>query len=141
MWKRTVVVSCYVDGLANRGWKLRGHSVRSCHLIADSLNELHEMARAIGMKREWFQAPPQASLPHYDLTAPRRAEALNRGSIPLDRRAFVAKLREIRQAFALEETRGRLAAIEIRHTTFLDLEPPFLSPAAARLAMSKVRGD
>ena len=25
-----------------------------CHLIADTLPELHEMAFKIGMKREWF---------------------------------------------------------------------------------------
>lgn len=47
---RTAAVSCYVDGLANRDWKLRGHNVLSCHLIADTLAELHEMAGAIGMK-------------------------------------------------------------------------------------------
>jgi hypothetical protein len=90
-------VTCYVDTIVDHGWKLRGRYVPSCHLIADTLEELHAMACAIGMKREWFQAPPKASFPHYDLTASRRLEALKRGAIALDRRAFVGKMRELRK--------------------------------------------
>lgn len=82
---------CYVDALVSYGWNLRGRRVRSCHLIADSLDELHAMANAIGMKREWFQP---ASSPHYDLTESRRARAIGLGAVPLERRAFVAKLRQ-----------------------------------------------
>lgn len=86
-------MSCYVDTLANHGWTLRGTKVRNCHLIADTLPELHSMANAIGMRREWFQ--PESS-PHYDLTERRRAKAIELGAIELDRAAFVAKLREMR---------------------------------------------
>lgn len=93
-------MACYVDGLANRGWKLRGHQVASCHMIADTLGELHAMAQAVGMRPAWFQAPPKASFPHYDLTSSRRAEALKHGAVPLDRRAFVGKLRELRAGLA-----------------------------------------
>ena len=93
-------MGCYVDALAFRGWKLRGHQVASCHLIADTLDELHAMALAVGMRRAWFQAPPKASTPHYDLTSSRRAEALKHGAVPLDRRAFVGKLRELRTGSA-----------------------------------------
>ena len=88
---------CYVDRL--QSGQVRGCRARSwCHLIADSLDELHAMAAAVGMRREWFQASPPASTPHYDLVPSRRAEAVRRGAIELDRSAFVGKVRELRAA-------------------------------------------
>ncbi len=42
----------------------------SCHMIADSEDELHAMAKRIGMKRRWYQDG------HYDLTATRRKQAI-----------------------------------------------------------------
>jgi len=41
------------------------------HLIGDSLEELHEFAQGVGLKREWFQDHPRH--PHYDLTTLRMA--------------------------------------------------------------------
>lgn len=86
-------MSVYVDDLRRWGFKLRGRSVKSCHMIADTLQELHQMAAAIGMKREWFQP---VSFPHYDLIASRRDLAVSRGAIQLDRRAFVMRMRDLR---------------------------------------------
>jgi hypothetical protein len=48
----------------------------------------------MGMRAEWFQ--PKSS-PHFDLTAEGRAAAVSNGAIELDNRAFVAKVRELRQ--------------------------------------------
>lgn len=84
-------MSCYVDALQNYGWGLG----RSCHLIADTLEELHAMAANIGMKRSWFQ---EHSSPHYDLTSSRRKAALELGAIECDRGCFVGKVRELRAA-------------------------------------------
>jgi chromosome condensin MukBEF complex kleisin-like MukF subunit len=81
----------YVDNLIDWGWRLGP----SCHLIADTLDELHEFAARLGMSRSWFQDDPK--LKHYDLTAVRRARAVRLGAIELDRRAFVAKMRELRK--------------------------------------------
>lgn len=50
----------------------------SCHLTADTLEELHAFAKRIGMKREWFQ---DGRVPHYDLTPGRRAEAKLAGAV------------------------------------------------------------
>jgi hypothetical protein len=87
-------MTVYVDSLSHRGWRLRGHLVRSSHMIADSISELHEMAKRIGMKRDWFQS--NASTVHYDLTEKRRTEALKLGAVELDRLSFVQKIRELR---------------------------------------------
>ena len=64
-----------------------------CHMIADSLNELHQMADLIGMRRAWFQP---RSTPHYDVSLSRRVVAIRYGAIVLDRRPFVMKLKEVR---------------------------------------------
>lgn len=87
-------MSVYVDRLASWGLRLRGRVVNSCHMIADTLEELHEMADAVGMKREWYQP---SSFPHYDLTPRRREIAVRKGAIELNNRVdFIRKLREIR---------------------------------------------
>ncbi len=67
-----------------------------CHMIGDTVEELHAMAARIGLKREWFQSPPLASVPHYDVALGRRREALKLGAIELDRREFVFKVRALR---------------------------------------------
>ncbi len=55
-------MAVYVDNLRDYGWR---HGP-SCHLIADSIDELVEFAVSIGLRPEWFQ--PKSS-PHFDLTA------------------------------------------------------------------------
>jgi hypothetical protein len=65
-----------------------------CHMLADSPDELHEMADRIGMARKWYQH--DASTPHYDLPKEKRAEAIAAGAIEVDRRGVVAVIRRIR---------------------------------------------
>lgn len=45
-----------------------------CHLVADSLAELHEFAISIGLKRAWFQA--KSVYPHYDVTVSMRGPSI-----------------------------------------------------------------
>lgn len=65
------------------------------HMIADTLPELHEMADKIGVARKWFQN--QASIPHYDVCKSKRELAIKLGAVPVERREFVLKMREIRE--------------------------------------------
>jgi hypothetical protein len=83
-------MAVYVDNLRDYGWR---HGP-SCHLIADSVDELIEFAEQIGMRREWFQ--PKSS-PHFDLNAEGRAAAVRNGAIELDQRELIKKLREMRK--------------------------------------------
>ena len=86
-------MAVYVDYLMtcipNRNWRWS----ESCHLIADSVEELHVFAASIGMRRAWFQN--DSRLPHYDLNKNRRRVAVTKGAIELDRRQFVEKMREL----------------------------------------------
>lgn len=85
----------YVDDLMtcipNANWRWP----KSCHLIADSVDELHVFAQRIGMKRTWFQN--DSRLPHYDLNENRRRAAVKQGAVELDRRGFVNKMRELQK--------------------------------------------
>lgn len=50
-----------------------------CHLVADSLSELHSFASTLGLRRTWFQK--NASYPHYDVTVECRERALLLGAV------------------------------------------------------------
>ncbi len=65
-----------------------------CHMVADTLEELHEMADRIGVARRWFQA--NASHPHYDICKAKRAIALSLGAVEVGRRELAAILRRTR---------------------------------------------
>lgn len=88
-------MTVYVDPLMNHGWVLRGHQVKNCHMVADTLEELHGMAHRIGMKREWFQ---DGRMPHYDLTEARRKNAVWWGARELSRREMVDWMKIRRQS-------------------------------------------
>jgi hypothetical protein len=70
------------------------------HMLADSLEELHAMAHAIGMRRAWFQP---YSFPHYDVSLQRRALALSLGAVQVDRRGIVAVKRRLEMDAAFRD--------------------------------------
>lgn len=65
---------------AHRAGARHGH--RWCHMWCDPGEEeqLHALARKIGMKRYWFQDKP-GRLPHYDLVPTKRAAAIKHGAV------------------------------------------------------------
>jgi hypothetical protein len=85
-------MSVYVDTLIDYGWKLGP----SCHLIADTEEELHNFAAKIGMKRAWFQCGDKHAMPHYDLVSSRRKKAVELGAIEINRRQLSEKLNTYR---------------------------------------------
>src|SRR5690606_34915826 len=56
--------------------------MKMCHMFADTKAELHQMAEAIGLRREWFQKG--TVLWHYDVSLSKREEAIRRGAVPVD---------------------------------------------------------
>ena len=62
-----------------------------CHMTADTVEELHAMAAAIGMPRRVFQ--DHAYRWHYDLTAPRRAMAVEMGALEISSRDMIRIMR------------------------------------------------
>lgn len=66
-------------------------------MITDgALDELHLFAARLGLKRQWFQAPPRASFPHYDLRPSKRVLAVRLGAKEVSREEIVAVIRHVR---------------------------------------------
>jgi len=63
------------------------------HLLADTVDELHEFAQKLGLKREWFQPK---STPHYDVCQRVRKLAIQLGAIEIDRNKTVEIIRKFR---------------------------------------------
>lgn len=82
-----------VDELRRWPTRIRCFKEGACHLTASTEDELHAFAERLGLRREWFQ--PHWSAPHYDLTGPKRAQAVKLGAV------FVP---------AREQARARIAA-------------------------------
>lgn len=72
-------MTVYVDELRQWPTRIRCFKPGSCHLMADTLDELHAFAARLGLKRAWFQ--DHRLHPHYDLTASKRARALELGAV------------------------------------------------------------
>ncbi|MEO7083064.1 MAG: DUF4031 domain-containing protein [Gemmatimonadaceae bacterium] len=73
-----------------------------CHMIADSPDELHRMATAIGLARRWVQFPGTAR-EHYDISIETRAIAVQLGAVAVTRRELIMRIREKRAALGLSE--------------------------------------
>ncbi len=65
--------------------EFRGH--KWCHMLADTLHELHEFATLIEIDARLFHR--HASYPHYDVTVQMREAAIKYGAIPADRKKII----------------------------------------------------
>jgi hypothetical protein len=77
----------YVDDQENK----YGRMVM-CHMIADTEDELHEMADKIGVPRRWFQNKP--GHPHYDICLTKRKKAVSFGAKEITAKEAVAILKQ-----------------------------------------------
>lgn len=97
-------MAVFLDSMVDHGTRIGRAGPRWCHMIADSLDELHAAAARIGLRRSWFQT--DGSTPHYDIGSARIRElALIHGAVALDRRAFVEAMRVIRARAAFSRFR------------------------------------
>ena len=81
----------YVDKATNPYGRMK-----MCHMVADTLDELHAMADKVGMRRAWFQ--DSQDHPHYDLSQTKRALAVQQGAIEIDSRQLVQIIQKWRQS-------------------------------------------
>ena len=87
-------MSVYVDEVRKHGGSGSFQWEHSCHLYADTVDELHAFAAGLGLKRAWFQ--DREGFPHYDLTVGKRALAVKRGAAERDCRHAVNFSRALR---------------------------------------------
>lgn len=130
----TVFVDALFEAVA-KGEQARRVGARNghmwCHLIADTDDELHEFAARLGMRREWFQAPPTASHPHYDLTPPRRALAVKLGAHEVDGRTL-AQIMRAHRAVRASAFASRIAALRVEEQAERDLAARLTGEPAER---------
>jgi hypothetical protein len=80
----------YVDEIKDYTWIAKARGLRHthwCHMTADTEAELHEFAARLGLRRAWFQKKGDRDYRwHYDITPPKRAQAVRMGAQEVDRR-------------------------------------------------------
>lgn len=85
----------YVDEIMSCRQTSKWPYGRACHLVADSVEELHYFAGRMHLNPSWFQ---DKSLPHYDLTAGMRTRAIRLGAHEIGRNKFVEIMHMYRSA-------------------------------------------
>jgi len=88
-------MSVYVDPMSTCIQSEKWPYKYACHLVADSVEELHEFAMGLGLHRSWFQG--SGSIPHYDLTTSMRARALRMGALEVSVKEFVKLMKRQRK--------------------------------------------
>jgi hypothetical protein len=90
-------MAVYVDNA-----KIKWRDKFWCHLVADSLDELHVFARRLGLRRTWFQHA--ASYPHYDVTIEMRGKALALGALEGNRLIIITCARAMKEQMLREKS-------------------------------------
>lgn len=65
-----------------------------CHMVADSLDELHAFARQLNIPPQGFHA--EASYPHYDITLELREEAILLGALAGNRKQIIRCAKQLK---------------------------------------------
>lgn len=66
-----------------------------CHMLADTDEELHEMADAIGVARKWHQKAGTVQS-HYDICRAKKEQAVKLGAVQITRREVAELLKRKR---------------------------------------------
>ncbi|MEL6341550.1 MAG: DUF4031 domain-containing protein [Myxococcota bacterium] len=86
-------MSAWMEPPRHQGAQLYGRPAKSCHLMADSTEELLQLAQALGLKASWIQhcGTPKE---HFDLISSTKiAQAQRLGVQVVSRRELVQRLR------------------------------------------------
>lgn len=84
-------MAVYVDDVRHRFRHLI-----MCHMWADTLPELLEMADAVGIAAKWLQGPPKSAWLHFDIPVEIKIEVIKRGARHMDRFGPVEHLARLR---------------------------------------------
>lgn len=84
-----------------------------CHLVADSIEELHKFAQQLGLQRNWFQHA--ASYPHYDVTIEVRQIALSMGAIEGTRTEIITCARVMKTQLLSERAQSQPEQLSFFH--------------------------
>lgn len=74
----------YIDTPRN-GWS---------HMVSSNLEELHNFATSIGIKRCWFQNKKGKNQPHYDVKSSLYRKTIQKGAITISRVQLLMLLKQ-----------------------------------------------
>lgn len=77
------------------------------HLVADTVEELHEFAARLGLRPEWFQR--KTLYPHYDVTSSVRERAIVLGAVAAHKEVVVTRAKGLRAQLNEQARQARLA--------------------------------
>lgn len=97
------------------------HGMIMCHMIADTLEELHAMADRVGVAREHFQNK-QAG-PHYDIAKSRRLLAIDAGAVEVTLRECACMMARWRATGQLGTPATAIAWLRFRRVTCANSVP------------------
>jgi len=80
-------MSVYVDDMRAPYGRMR-----MCHMVADTREELDQMADTIRVDRRWVQVS-RGGVVHYDICLSKRVRAVAAGACEIDRRGLAAFMR------------------------------------------------
>lgn len=87
-------MAVYVDDM-----KAKFGRMFMCHMVADTDDELHEMAAKIGVARRWHQKAGTHKS-HYDICLSKRAVAVKLGAVEITQRETAALVKRKQMAVA-----------------------------------------
>lgn len=104
-------MSVYVDEIKDYTFLAKARRLRHthwCHLTADTETELHAFAARLGLKRSWYQKKGERDYRwHYDITPPKRAQAVKLGAVEIDRHGLLPILDARRAALGMTDLTTR----------------------------------
>ncbi|GAB2733016.1 DUF4031 domain-containing protein [Nocardioides pakistanensis] len=106
-------MTVYIDDYQRRA-KVGRLDATWSHLMADTTEELLAFARRLGMNPRWIQKAG-TSLEHFDVTEPKRQQALRLGAVPIrygHEGAGLTRAKREGRVFDLEAHRAALQAAE-----------------------------
>jgi hypothetical protein len=112
-------MTVYVDDMAApfKPAHLPGRTYVMCHMMADTLEELHAMADRIGVARRWVQDAQSPSDVHYDISLSKRALAVKAGAVQVTWRQMSAYRWFKRHRGAILDPVGAEAAMQAKGWT------------------------
>ena len=72
-----------------------------CHLMADTLEELHAFAQQMNIDARLFHR--DASYPHYDITLEMRSMVIAHGAVDADRKMIIAVGKRLKEQFSQDK--------------------------------------
>ena len=72
-----------------------------CHLMADTLEELHAFAQQMNIDARLFHR--DASYPHYDITLEMRSMVIAHGAVDADRKMIIAVGKRLKAQFSQDK--------------------------------------